>query len=788
MASLSNIFIRNNADLLARNDCIVFGNNYRFSILSERLIRLEYSSTGKFEDRASELVINRNFPKPRFTINKNRGLLEIKTPYFTLNYLENKPFKGSKLTPGNTLNIKLNNTNGFWYYGHPEAKNILASGVSLDNFNAKLDKGLFSLDGFSSLDDSRSLVIDNDQYIVRGNDNIDVYVFMYNKDFGACLKDYFILTGKPSLVPRYALGTWWYKNEAYSEADINLIKDNYFNNDLPLSVILLGDKWNDRAYNINLKIFPNMKKLVTSLSKDNIRLGLTVKPDDLIKSDDENYNIVKNALGITKAKEISLLPLNNTKLGIYFKVFIQKLIDQGIDIFYIDYLDLGYLNNLWLLNHYHYALLNKESKRGLILSRNASIAAHRYPILFSGKTKVSWETLNYLPYYNSASCNIGVSFWGHAIGGYYDGIEDKELYLRYIQFGTFSPVFILASDASKYYKREPWMYDMGSLKIISEYMNMRNRLIPYIYSECYNYYDNGVPLVQPLYYKNPEVIDMPIYRNEYYFGRNFLIAPITKKKDLVMNRVVQRLFIPKGIWYDFKTGKKFPGDKYYVSFYKDEDYPVFCKAGSIIPLNLDSKNTIVPENMEIHVFPGASSLYNLYEDDGVTNLYKDGYMLNTSIEYNYLANNYTLIIRPVDGKSGIICDFRNYKIRFRNTKQADDVIVYVDAEKINDVNTYTSDTDFIVELNNIKTTSQLTINCKGKDIEIDAVRLINEDISSILMDLEIKTYLKEKIDAILFSDLSIKRKRIEIRKLRSSGLDKKFIKMFIKLLEYISEI
>ena len=122
MASLSKYFIQDESNLLVRNDCIVFGNNYRFSVLTERLIRLEYSPSGKFEDRASELVINRNFPKPNFTYQKNKGILEIKTRYFTLNYLENKPFKGSKVTPGNTLNIKLNNTNNFWYYNHPECQ------------------------------------------------------------------------------------------------------------------------------------------------------------------------------------------------------------------------------------------------------------------------------------------------------------------------------------------------------------------------------------------------------------------------------------------------------------------------------------------------------------------------------------------------------------------------------------------------------------------------------------------------------------------------------------------
>ncbi len=88
----------------------------------------------------------------------------------------------------------------------------------------------------------------------------------------------------------------------------------------------------------------------------------------------------------------------------------------------------------------------------------------------------------------------------------------------------------------------------------------------------------------------------------------------------------------------------------------------------------------------------------------------------------------------------------------------------------------------------VSTAKQLTINCRGKDIEIDAERIINDDIDSILSDLQIKTSLKENIAAILFSELEIKSKRIEIRKLRVKGLNGKYIRMFIKLLEYIAEI
>ena len=191
--------------------------------------------------------------------------------------------------------------------------------------------------------------------------------------------------------------------------------------------------------------------------------------------------------------------------------------------------------------------------------------------------------------------------------------------------------------------------------------------------------------------------------------------------------------------------------------------------------------------MEIQVFPGQNNSYNLYEDDGVSNLYKQGYYIITNIDYNYRQNNYTLIIRPVEGKSGIIPDKRDYRIRFRNTKHAEYVKTNIGLREV-EHHAYTDETDFIIEIKDVPTTAQLTVNCGGKAIEIDAVRLINEDIDEIISDLQIETTLKETIADIIFSDKQIRKKRIEIRKLRHKGLKSVFVKMFLKLLEYISEI
>ena len=123
---------------------------------------------------------------------------------------------------------------------------------------------------------------------------------------------------------------------------------------------------------------------------------------------------------------------------------------------------------------------------------------------------------------------------------------------------------------------------------------------------------------------------------------------------------------------------------------------------------------------------------------------------------------------------------------FRNTKEAENVTVYFNADKLDSEN-YVDGNDFVVEVRNVPTIGQLTINCKGKDIEIDAVRLINDDLDSILMDLKINTYLKEEIGDILFGDLPLNKKRIGLRKLKKKGLSPENIKLFLKLLDYIGE-
>lgn len=802
MYDLGNQFHIDLNNLKTRNTNVIQGQKYRISILTERLIRLEYSEEGKFNDLGTELVIFRNFEKTPFQIRQDNAFLEVTTNYFKLEYSKEMPFKGTGVNPIKNLKISLNGTDRFWYYDHPEVRNYFGSNnVLKSNAENSINRGLYSLEGFVSIDDSNTLRLDQNGTIVSPNSrSVDMYVFIYGKDFGLAMQDYFTLTGMPSFVPRYALGNWWSRDKAYSSDEINNLLNKFDSNEIPISVLLLDKDWHKRnvynkkvtnsGFSFNEDLIHNPVQFIKEIHDRNIKIGLSVDPSEGFYPFENYYNSACQYLGGTAGNILKFDPLNPRFLDVYFKVFIHPLEKMGIDFFWNDFNNLKDLTTLWTLTNYHYFDSKKLGNRGMILSRNALKAAHRYPVLYSGETKVSWDNLKLIPFFNLSASNIGVCWWSHDIGGYNGGIEESELYIRSVQLGVFSPILRFHSAGGKYYKREPWLWDKKTYEITSEYLVLRHKLIPYLYTEAHKYSTAGTMVFQPLYYVIPKVYDDLIYRNEYFYGSSLLVAPITNKKDSIMNRTIHRFYLPDGIWYDFFTGKKFLGNKKYVAFYKDEDYPVFARKGAIIPLSIKSNinNTSNPSDMEIQVFPGESNSYELYEDDGISEAYKKGAYFKTTIEYNYLPNNYTLIIRNApDSKRGIVPDTRNFKIRFRNTKKADEVICRVDGDVI-ESNAYIDDTDFIVEVNNVDVFRQLTINCKGTDIEIDAVRLVNDDIDMILSDLQIETSLKEKISDAMFSDEPIKKKRIAIRKLRRAGLDSSFVKLFLNLLEYINQI
>ncbi len=802
MYKLGEHFELDKAALMANPGCVFQGQKYRITVLSEMLVRLEFNENGVFEDRPTKLVRRRNFKPPKFTVKQDDVYLEITTSYFKLYYTKEKNFYGGKVYPGANLNITLINGEKAWYYKHPEVRNYGAPQSELFNKRGKykFTKGLYSIDGFASVDDSENEVInEGGEFVEREEDVIDTYVFMYYKNYQQCLKDYFYLTGSPALIPRYALGNWWSRNEDYDDDSLKTLIDTFELHDIPLSILLLNHDWHLKSYdkvnNIRSAFtfdesrFKSPENMIKFLHSKGIRVGLSVDPLGGFYPFETNYAEISKHLTPDKDGKIPFNVLDSKALDVYLKLIIHYLDAVHIDFYWLN-LDSNLKEEKFRLNHYHFNDMKRNYKRRpMLLSENSNIAPHRYPVLYSGKTTVDWKTLEAIPFFNSSATNNGVSWWSHDIGGYHEGIEEDELYIRFVQLGVFSPILKFGSERGMFYKREPWRWNTNTFNIAKEYLRLRHRLIPYLYSEAYKYHKDGKPLLEPVYYKYPEMYDDKLYRNEYYFGSELFVCPIISRKEEIMKRAIHHFYMPEGVWYDYVTGKRFPGPDNYVSFFTDQQYPVFAKAGSIIPLGENDNifDTTPPKNIEIHIFPGRSNTYELYEDDGMTDLYRKGFYLKTSIEFKYESNNYNLTIRPREGKSGIVPDKRNFKIRFRNTKRAENVTATVKAED-KETNTYNEGNDFIIEIKDVPSTAPLILNCSGKNIEIDALHIINDDIQGIISDLLIETDLKQMVYDVLFGKLPPAKKRIAVRKLRRKGLENKFVKLFLKLLEYIEQV
>ena len=264
----------------SKEQVIFKGEKYRITILSDLLVRLEYDDNGKFEDRPTELALFRDFDIPKFRVEEDERFLVITTKYFSLEYEKNKPFMGPKYAPEGYFKISLLDTDKVWYFGHPEARNFYGVVANLDRtvtYEQELEKlnvenvkkrvvktvkdiivknkGLYSTDGFASIDDSKSMIILEDGSLSREErEKIDTYVFLYKNDFGYCLRDYFKLTGQPALIPRYALGIWWNRDKIYNYQSIKDLMTDFNRNHIPFSVLLLGETWHKKIKLIGVDI------------------------------------------------------------------------------------------------------------------------------------------------------------------------------------------------------------------------------------------------------------------------------------------------------------------------------------------------------------------------------------------------------------------------------------------------------------------------------------------------------------------------------------------------------
>jgi alpha-glucosidase (family GH31 glycosyl hydrolase) len=693
---------------IANPDAVVCSGPVRFTVITDRLIRIEYDRKGNFEDRPSQAFWYRQQPVPAFTQKVTAEGIEIKTDYLYLHYVAHP--RGFKRE---TLWIELKHSGLIWHYGDSQKDNLKGTARTLDGDagNTRLDKGLLSRAGWVVVDDSTTPVFNANGWMTVRDDNAprslfgrgksktsDLYFFGYADDYRACLRDFTRVAGAIPMVPRYILGNWWSRYWEYSQEDIKSLMQDFQAHEVPLSICIIDMDWHitktgNRSdgwtgYTWNRKLFPDPPALILWLHEQGLKTALNLHPANGVYPHEAQYPELAQWMEIDPASK-KPIPFDIADPHFaegYFDILhhpyeesgdyghpSDKKINEGVDFWWMDYQQkrtssIPGLDPLWWLNHLHFQDLGRDGrKRPFVFSRWGGLGNHRYPIGFSGDTFVQWRTLAYQPYFTATAANVAYGWWSHDLGGHMFKDLTPELYLRWVQFGVFSPIFRVHSTKRAELERRPWLKPERYFKAARTAMQLRHALIPYIYSMAWRAHQTGISLVTPMYYGHMTEPEAYRAKDQYFFGSELFAAPITSAAPAGSSRAEKQVWFPAGKWTNFFDGANFEGNRWHKITADLEDVPVFARAGAIVPLGpmvgwggIDN-----PGTLDLYVFPGEDNCFELYEDDGTTTDYIHGKFAIT----RFALKGNEFIIHATEGDRNLVPVKRVYRIHVRGVEE-----------------------------------------------------------------------------------------------------------------------
>lgn len=678
---------------------IIVSGKTRVTVLTETLIRIEHSSNGKFTDLPSQAVWYRDFGRVDFTSEKSSGRITVKTAKTefvvaagTGDFLY-AVIDGKKTEYGTDYNMK-GTTRTLDQTAGPKA----------------LDDGILTTNGVSIYDDSKTLLLNEDGLLTsRESGSTDIYAFAFGRDYIGAMNDFYAVTGKPPFIPRYVLGNWWSRYRAYTQNEYEELMEEFERREIPLTIATVDMDWhwvdlkskfkNEykrglswwssgwTGYSWNTDLFPDYRGFLNKLHDMGLKVTLNLHPADGVRAFEDMYGEMADAMGVDKASGQPVeFDLTDTKfINAYFDILHHPYENEGVDFWWIDWQQgtkskKAGADPLWLLNHYHYLDSNRDNRRPLILSRYAGIGSHRYPLGFSGDTAINWSVFNFQPYFTANAANCGYTWWSHDIGGHHFGEHDDELYIRWLQFGVFSPIMRLHSTNWDILGKEPWNFSWEAETLSTEYLRLRHKLIPYIYAMNYRSFNEGRALCEPMYYSYPDKRESFDCKNEYMFGSELLVCPVTTKMDAKMKTAVTKLWLPEGRWTNIFDGKIYKGGQEVLINSPINTIPVLAKEGAVIPMSEDKGNGWrCPEKLRLLVYRGNSS-FKFYEDDGETQNYKNGEYSESVMTVKEIGGDVSF---TVSGGKKLPCipENRTYTVEFKDIKAFEKASVTVNGSE-----------------------------------------------------------------------------------------------------------
>jgi alpha-D-xyloside xylohydrolase len=532
------------------------------------------------------------------------------------------------------------------------------------------------------------------------------YVVFYGKNADEVIANYRNLSGNVPMLPLWAYG-FWQCRERYTSGDnlVETIKE-FRKRNLPVDVIVQDwQYWGKYGWGVpkfDETHYPDPDKFIKQLHDLNAHFSISVWENLDKKSDVAKDYITKN-LYIANSPWIDIYNPETQK--IHWQALNKNLFSYGVDSWWMDATEpendaLVGKNTFFGLGDFYrltYPLFVSkaiyEGQRGTnpnmrvtILTRSAFPGQQRYgTINWSGDIGGTWDSyrrqivagLNY---------NLtGMPYWTTDIGGFfrpgrgqYTDEKYQDLLTRWFQWGTFNPIFRIHGYQTE---TEPWKYGEKVEANLRTMLNLRYRLMPYIYSEAWQVSKNGSTMMRPLVmdFKNDTTaINQPY---QYMFGKAFLIAPVTEP-----NITEWSVYLPKAAgWYDLWTGKHFNGGQTVKAAAQNDKIPVFVKAGSIVPMGklIQYTSQKPADTLEVRIYKGANGEFKLYEDEGDNYNYEKG--RHTEISFNWDEKKSVLIIGNRQGAYQGMLVKRNFRIVLVDnqkatgaelTKHADRVLEY----------------------------------------------------------------------------------------------------------------
>ena len=490
------------------------------------------------------------------------------------------------------------------------------------------------------------------------------YVVFYGPSADNVIATYRNLSGNAPMFPKWAYG-FWQCRERYTSGShlVETIKE-FRKRQLPVDVIVQDwQYWGDRGWGVpqfDEKNYPNPAGFIKELHDLNAHFNISIWSNP-----DKNSTIGKEYVAKNR-----FIP--NTKWLDYFNPETRKeywntlkvnMFDNGVDSWWMDAVEpendalKGEKTHIGAGDFYRltYPLMvsqavyegqreSSSDKRVCILTRSAFSGQQRYGVInWSGDIGYTWDVFRNQIVAGLNFSITGLPYWTTDIGGFfrpgrsqYTDEKYHELLTRWYQWGTFNPIFRMHGYQTE---TEPWKFGQKVEDNMRKMLNLRYRLLPYIYSEAWQVTKKGSTIMRPLVMDFNGDTAAVNRQFQYMFGKSILVAPVTESSKTEWN-----VYLPKAAgWFDFWTGKLFKGGQKVKTDAPLDRIPLFVKAGSIIPMGKIIQSTAEKsDTLEIRIYKGANGEFTLYEDEGDNYNYEKGKYSNISFRWNEKNQSLTI--------------------------------------------------------------------------------------------------------------------------------------------------